>query len=178
MESRKKNNKTPTLPDALTNINDKNAKGYSRLHRAVIEGNLDEVIYLIDRGANVNARCSAPQINGRTSLHFAIDTKYDNKAVREHIAKVLIDAGADLSAKLSDCSRNLDEYALSYCRYDIAEMIEEKMRANKINQESLVQEIKELKESIKSLEMKIVSADQVKEKQTSGTMFGFSPQMK
>jgi ankyrin repeat protein len=67
---------------------DVNIRGYvnaAPIHCAVISSNLTAVLQLLDGGADVNVAEDA----GRPSLHFASDVS---------IAKVLIDAGANLQA--------------------------------------------------------------------------------
>jgi ankyrin repeat protein len=114
---------------ALTvdNVNDVDGAGYTALHYAVSNGNVDCVKYCIEMGANVNARTitgyvpllvaswnwhvdvvcvlldvgaivDATDYNGWTPLHRAINNKY----VR--VAQLLIDRGAKVS------NVKLDEY--------------------------------------------------------------------
>ncbi|MCH9634564.1 MAG: hypothetical protein S4CHLAM7_13170 [Chlamydiae bacterium] len=67
--------------------------GYTALHRAVLNNNNTEVLKLIERNANVNAR----DINGRTPLHHA--TRKSNSFMISVLAKGLGDVipGLDLS---------------------------------------------------------------------------------
>lgn len=61
---------------------------YDGLHKAAHEGNLDEINFLVSRGANVDARDSS----GRTPSHVAAFASND-EALR-----ALADAGADMNA--------------------------------------------------------------------------------
>nr|XP_042900854.1 BRCA1-associated RING domain protein 1 [Parasteatoda tepidariorum] len=72
------------LPSPATNLNKKNPKGETPLHRAVIRGDISKVKEYINQGASVNTQDN----NGWTPLHEASNHGYFD------IAKLLLDHGA------------------------------------------------------------------------------------
>ena len=83
------------------------------LHSAVIAGNIDVVKQHIEAGSDINAK---EPFGGSTPLITAVT--FDKPS----IAKLLIDAGADLSIKNNDGSTPL-HVAAFFCRTDMVKML-------------------------------------------------------
>ncbi|XP_035233173.1 BRCA1-associated RING domain protein 1-like isoform X2 [Stegodyphus dumicola] len=84
-EKKKLSSKVSDVPvQSPSNLNKKNHKGETLLHREVIKGNIDKVKKLLDDGALVNTQDN----NGWTPLHEASSHGY------VEIAKLLLDHGA------------------------------------------------------------------------------------
>ncbi len=64
-------------------------EGLAPLHRAVLSGQADVLSYLVERGANVNARCQ----RGRTPLHYAVAQN------QMGMVRFLLSRGADVKAR-------------------------------------------------------------------------------
>jgi ankyrin repeat protein len=75
--------------EQASDINAKNERGETLLHKAVEEGYYNAVKKLINKGANVNARDN----HGQTPLHFFVWGRHPDTL------KLLVDAGADVNAK-------------------------------------------------------------------------------
>lgn len=71
-------------------INEKGFNQLTPLHFAIGGGNKDIITYLLDKGADVNAKDS----EGRTPLFFAVVV-----TGKINLAKILIDKGADINSK-------------------------------------------------------------------------------
>jgi len=68
-------------------INARDAKGYTRLHRAANDGNLDLVKNLLDKKENINAKSYL----GQTPVYLAVARK------RFNVVKYLVEKGANLN---------------------------------------------------------------------------------
>lgn len=75
----------------IVNYNTKDYNGMTRLHHAVMDETLDNIIELINLGVNVNETDDI----GWTPLHHAI---YRDHADKIEVVKVLIKAGANVNA--------------------------------------------------------------------------------
>ncbi len=98
--------------DELKTHSDLNAPSID-LQEAVLTGNLEAVKLHIEAGTNLNRK---ENMTGATPLITA--TTFD----KSEIAKVLIDAGADLSIKNNDGSTAL-HVAAFFCRVEIVQML-------------------------------------------------------
>lgn len=58
------------MSSATNNVNDRDANGYAKLHRASLKGDLAEIKRLLAAGANVNCRTFGRN-SDRTALHIA-----------------------------------------------------------------------------------------------------------
>jgi ankyrin repeat protein len=88
------------------------ARVTENLLSALESGNLDEVIRLVEEGADINAKSK----DGATPLHLAAHKR------RRDVAKMLIDKGADLNAKNKDGLTPL-AYAIRVRNRAVAEVI-------------------------------------------------------
>ena len=83
-------------------IDEKDEKGFTQLHIAAGDGDLDKAKELLGKGANINAKA----LNGNTPLHSALLTCPLDK--RNEMVELLIDAGADVNAENNHGFRPLD----------------------------------------------------------------------
>ncbi|AWP06285.1 putative protein phosphatase 1 regulatory subunit 12C isoform 2 [Scophthalmus maximus] len=90
--------KTTDREDVVEIINCSNADGITALHQACIDGSMEIVTFLLERGANVNQVDS----EGWTPLHVAASCGYSD------IAEFLLQQGASLSAVNCDGDVPLD----------------------------------------------------------------------
>ena len=96
----------------IENIDTKDEEGITPLHDASSHGNLEAVQFLIDNGADVNARNKYNE----TPLHYA---SYHG---RLEIARLLVDNEADVNAK--DERGNIPLYWASlHCNYKLMELL-------------------------------------------------------
>ena len=83
--------------------------GFTALMYAVLAGDGETVHLLIDEGADINATIPTQFIGGKyenvTGATALILVLFQEN--REHIARILIEAGADVNAKLADSSNSL-----------------------------------------------------------------------
>ena len=70
-------------------INLKDSEGYTSLHCASANNNIELAEYLILKGANINAKITGNFNNGKTPLHIAVVEEY------KEMVELLIKNGAD-----------------------------------------------------------------------------------
>ena len=80
-----------SLDDLFNQIHDQDEDGRTPLHKAVVEGNTKKVKFLLNLGADIEAK----QKNESTPLHLAAITRVENVDV----VALLIEAGAQIDAK-------------------------------------------------------------------------------
>lgn len=88
------------------------AQDSTKLHQAVVEGNIDQVKSLISKGTDINSK----NYMGWTPLHTA--ARHNRKA----IAEFLIDKGADLNAKAKNGKTPL-HFAVEWGQKDVVELL-------------------------------------------------------
>ena len=71
-----------------------NGVGQTALHIAALWGNVEACTVLVKNGANLNAQNT---MSGGTPLHMAAGSKKDNVAGRLKCAKLIVEAGADVT---------------------------------------------------------------------------------
>lgn len=87
------------IPQLPQNLELKNYEGYTCLHLATLAANYDLLMYLFQRGANINC---ADDKSGRRPLHYAVEM--GNKELVEFLIKRL---GADVNATTFDLNTPL-----------------------------------------------------------------------
>ena len=110
-----KSNNSESKSAANTNTNNESVivKPKINIHEAVLSGNLEAVKQHIAAGTNINEKDA---MSGSTPLISA------SSFGKNEIAKVLIDAGADLAIKNNDGSTALHAAAF-FCRVEIVQML-------------------------------------------------------
>lgn len=90
-------------------LSDFGPRKWTALHLAARAGNTQAVQALVDSGANVNARGTdgGYDVNG-TPLHLAASTSWTLDSPRADVVRILLDAGADPSAKVDTGETPLD----------------------------------------------------------------------
>jgi ankyrin repeat protein len=97
-------------------LDGKDKAGCTALHYAAMGGHMDVAAFLIDQGADVNARTIVVASGLFTPLHFAAFNGHKD------VAALLMKRGADVDAKTDDGSTPLF-YAAMMGKVDVAELL-------------------------------------------------------
>jgi hypothetical protein len=89
----------PELDFGATGMRRLSLRGGTLMHVAAEYGNVEAARFLIDRGADVNARADIDEagVGGQTAIFHAV-TQFENWGLR--VAQLLLDRGADLSVRV------------------------------------------------------------------------------
>jgi uncharacterized protein len=90
----------------ITDVNSRTSYGDQLIHAAAVSGNLDDIVFLLEVGADIDSKGDS----GQTPLHYAAEQGHIE------VVRFLLRNGADRTIKNSD-----EETA-----YDIAELLNEK----------------------------------------------------
>ena len=100
-----------------------NRVGATALMYACRKGDHACVAVLIKHGADVDQRVSSGPLEGRTALSFALDYGGGSNERRRACVRLLLEAGADAAAPISDTQGTPLQIATRNCRHDIAQTL-------------------------------------------------------
>lgn len=131
--AKKDNDVLKFLVEKGANINKKNAKGVTPLNKAVIDAvtvrgkaNIGRIRFLLEKNADPNIADE----NGTTPLHFV--AYIGNTTIAEQIARLLINAGANLSSRDSKDRTAIDAAKALRDRESIVKYLERKSREQEV----------------------------------------------